>query len=409
MPRLNPVGLGQALVLRERPGDNGAVLLLFPLLALATTAPDYATLRVGVHKKAGTVYDIAVDGAAGHCNVAPAVISCPAKGPVTFRWGPTGSWEFSGDTVVEPGETGVAFVMAREDDRFEERARLHRKWVNARIVRQLFVRTGDNAPPVPSRGMVEDLLALADHPDPAVRREVVEGMYPFIRDTASDPFSPVAPELIGAGYLLKLSLDVDPAVQRRLGQLLREVPPGPLAVEAAQAIRNLVVDDNRSVRRVGISLLTQAARNELMPPEETWVEAISRVQDPYGPGQFAAGTLARLGAVLEPSATVDPVEAVSLTVTYHKEKAWRVWRAWQQHVPFNAAWAEMLFRDSMGLSQGLLLHWSQENPDALAGVISRWEPVGPHSRRFELAQTYLVNVEHSGLRAALDLPADSAD
>ncbi|MBT3217466.1 MAG: hypothetical protein HN348_00100 [Proteobacteria bacterium] len=389
----------------ELASDNGAVLILFPFLALAITIPDYVTLRVGIHHQAGTIYDIAADGASGHCSVAPAVISCPATGPVTFRWGAGGPWEFSGDKVVDPGETGVAFVMAREDDRFEERARLHRKWVNARIVRQLFVRTGDNAPPVPSRGMVEDLLALVDHPDPAVRREVVEGMYPFIRDTASDPFSRVAPELIGEGYLLKLSLDEDAAVQRRLGQLLREVPPGPLAAEAGKAIRNLTLDDTRSVRRVGMSLLIQAARNDLMPPEQTWTEAISRVKDPYGPGQFAAGTLARLGMVLEPSETVDPVEAVSLTVTHHREKAWRVWRVWRQHVPFNAAWAEMLFRDSMGISRGLLLHWSQENPDALAEVILRWEPVGPHSRRFELAQTYLTNVDHQGLRDALDLPA----
>ena len=73
-----------------------------------------AVLHVGVHQRAGDLYNIAADGAAGQCVVAGCRIACPADGPVTFRWGPGGDWRLEGDTVVDPGMEGVAHVVPVE-------------------------------------------------------------------------------------------------------------------------------------------------------------------------------------------------------------------------------------------------------------------------------------------------------
>ncbi|MBW2257010.1 MAG: hypothetical protein JRI25_20790, partial [Deltaproteobacteria bacterium] len=88
--------------------------LVATLAATAAEGGAPVTLRVGIHVEAGTVYDIAADGADGLCSAGPSWLRCPASGPVQFRWGPGASsgWELSGDTVLEPGETGVAWVLA---------------------------------------------------------------------------------------------------------------------------------------------------------------------------------------------------------------------------------------------------------------------------------------------------------
>ena len=109
--------------------------MLQTLLAVAFAGT--ATLHVGVHREAGDVYDIAVDGAAGLCTASPTRISCPADDPVTFRWGPGGDWALVGATQVAPEEVGVAFVLATEESRKAELAQLAGA-VNRDVVQALF-------------------------------------------------------------------------------------------------------------------------------------------------------------------------------------------------------------------------------------------------------------------------------
>jgi hypothetical protein len=390
---------------------DAAVSWLWLLNIVWAQTPGHASLHVGVHRAAGSVHDVAADGAAGQCTVTgPAHVTCPAAGPVTFRWGPDGPWEMTGQTVVAPGEQGVAFVLAPDDARLEERARLHDKWVNAGIIHELFVTNGDNRPVVASRGMYNDLFGLADSSDPAVRGAMIDAMVPLMRRTSSDPLPRTAPPLVPKGMLWQLSKDRDAGVKRRLGRLIREVrPEGGLDREAGEALLVLMVDANSSVRRLALAVAAKASRDELLPVEETWAMAMDRVVERKGPGQAAAGSLARLSKVAEPNDIIQPERAVLATLQYHPEKCWLVWSAWRKHVPFNESWAVHLFRTTEGLNRALLLHWERENPDRLAEVIEEWEPSAPHSRRFELAQTYLARTKHETVRRALDLdiPSDN--
>ena len=139
----------------------------------------------------------------------------------------------------------------------------------------------------------------------------------------------------------------------------------------------------------------------------TEIVALDRVVERTGPGQAASGSLARLSQVLEPGEHVDPAEAVLQTLRYHPEKAWVVWSAWREDVPLEPSWAIHLLRSSEGLNKRLLRYWAQNDPVTLAVIIEEWEPEGPHSRRFEVAQTYLGHFESEDLRSALDLPSQT--
>ncbi len=379
-------------------------------ILLGTAWAGTVTLHVGVHREAGAVYDIAADGADGQCSVGPARLSCPASGPVTFRFGSGGDWELFGNDVLEPGATGTAFVLATEESRKDARAQLSFA-VTPEKVRALFVRTGESHPPPPSPGMLEDLERLVRHPNPLVRRAALDGLVPYWRRTSSDPFALEAPAVLSAGLIERLSTDSDHRVRRRLAASLREVnaPGRPLADESREALLRLVTDSRSGVQRAAMASMKIASEHETLPGEFTWSKAIVRVASSGPPGRAAANTLAFLAKDLEPSKTVKPAEAVQLTFHFHTERTWNVWSAWREHVPFRRDWADSLFRDTLGLNGRLIRYWAKNEPAALAQTIEAWEADPPHSKRFTMVGEILAGESDSRVRAALELEPLSDD
>ncbi len=375
------------------------------VLVAAAAPPQTATLHVGIHREAGGVYQVAADGAAGQCAIGPSRVSCPASGPVTFRWAGDNQFALSGASVVEPGDVGVAFVLATEHIRAPERAELEAQPLGPDTVERLFVRTGDNAVPVPSPLMVQDLVGLAEHPKPAVRRVVVDALVPFWRHTASDPFPPSAPELLPGGLLFRMSRDPDWKVRRRIANRIRELhePDARVATDATVALTALLLDERPPVRRAAAASLHHAVKNEAIAAELSWEYALERVKTPGPPGRAAANTLGRLAGQVEPGPRVDPSLAVLLVFEHHTERTWNVWRKWRAHVPWRADWMEVLLRETVGLDKRLLSHFARTQPGELAECFTRWEPAPPHSARFEVAQRWLGEMDHPALRASLAL------
>ena len=373
------------------------------LSSLASASTGLAVLDVGVHRTAGTVEDIHVAGASGECEQLPAQLRCPAAGAVDFSWGGDQQWALQGTLRVHPGEKGTAFVLASEASRSSERARLQEPEVSAEEVLELFVQIGTDPVGAPSLGMIDDLAALTRHSDYFVRRAVGDAFFPLMRDTASDPFWPHAPDIVPNGLLIGLTQDSDRGVRRRLALLLREGQPGSLDMERQVALRILATDPAVAVRRPAIAALPRVVQLEVIPAELAWQEALGRVPLRLGPGRAAVGALARMAKVVEPSTVIDPLVALNLAMRYHPERAWVLWSAWREDLPFHAGYAERLLRWTAGLNPGLLRAWADSAPEELAVVVSTWAKTQSKSDRFELAQTYLGGVEHDGLREALRL------
>ncbi len=368
-------------------------------------ATEWAVLQVGVHREAGVLSAIAADGAAGLCVPGYALISCPAEGPVAFRWAGAPSWELVGDSTVLPGDTGQAWVLAIDDPAVVATLDpLTRAGAYA-----AFVSTGDHAVPPPSPALLERLWAATRSPDLAVRRASVEGLVPYLRHTASDPFPVDAPPVIPPGVIAGLARDPDFRVRRRLAAILREVRPTPatptwFVAEVRETLMRLV-RDNPTVARAAIASLGQSAWSGVVPAQDAWNDAMERVQLPGPPGRASAATLARLAANLDAGPRVDPARAVALVFTHQREKTWLVWTAWREDVPFDRPRVDVLLRATMGVGTRLLRHWAETEPAALADAIAAWEPTSPHSDRFRIARDALANTENPALRAALGLPA----
>jgi hypothetical protein len=374
------------------------------LCASAFASTGMVVLDVGVHRKAGSVDDIQTVGASGECEQLPSRLRCPADGPVDFRWAGAPEWELQGTQRVHPGERGTAFVLASEASRAAARTRLQAVDITAEEVNTLFLQIGPEAVPAPSLGMIDDLATLRHHEDKWVRRAVVDAFFPLMRDAASDHFWPHAPDSVPSGLLIGLTQDRDRGVRRRLALLLREGRSGSLDMERQVALRILATDPIVAVRRPAVAALPRALQQEIMPEDLAWQEALGRVPLRLGPGRAAVGALARMATLVEPSEVINPVAALDLTMRYHPERAWVFWAAWREVLPFHAGYAERLLRRTAGLNPALLSSWADDSPDELAVVIQGWAAGRPTSRRFELAQDYLNQVTHEGLREALRLP-----
>ncbi|MEQ1507397.1 MAG: hypothetical protein ABMB14_34530 [Myxococcota bacterium] len=357
------------------------MLWLLPVATAGAEPAGSVVLAVSVHREAGSVYEIAADGAAGICAVEGATIRCPAIGPVTFRWGPGGAFALTGDTVLAPGATGTAAVWAAADPPGTER--LRPEVATPEDVRAMFRRTGDHPVPVPSAAAFAALLALHDHPDPLVRREVIDALMPYWRHTASDPFPMEAPQVVPPGLLTALGHDPDPAVRRRLAARLRELraPGDPLSTEATMLLLALAADGG-GVQRAAFASLSVKAREGDVPAIEAWQAALDRVRTPGPPGRAAANTLAALATTLEPGPDVDPVQAVTATAAFQLERTWAVWKAWREEVPFDAVIAARMLRETVGMSPSLIKRWAADDPDGFAGLLAAWEPIAPHSDRY---------------------------
>jgi hypothetical protein len=373
-------------------------------VALAAAAPTgIVTLHVGVHRDAGTVHDVAVDGAAGQCSIYRERLVCPAEGPVRFRFGPPGDFTLYGDEVLQPGDSGVAWVLADESARRTERARLAPDVVTGDDVRDLFVRTGDHPVQAPSMGMLTDLFALVEHPDLEVRQAVIDALVPWWRHTASDPMPLDAPQLVPGGLIEALGRDRDHRIRRRLANRLREVnaPGEPLQREALDTLHRLARQTGGVQRAATASLKIQTLAGRA-DAERTWLLAMERVRTPGPPGRAAANTLGRLASELSPSPTVEPERALELVFTHHRERTWHVWDAWRDHVDVDRARLLRLLRETVGYDAALMAWLAEEHPELLAGVLAEWEPTRPHTERWRLVTSPFRRTEHPALRAVLD-------
>lgn len=359
---------------------------LFLFLAVAWSAD--ATLHVGVHRSAGGILSIAADGASGQCQVlGMSRIRCPARGPVTFRWGGDPDFALVGDAVVQPGETGTAFVLPPNGSREEWRARLQDPSVAA--IREVFVRTGSREIPIPSQALFNDLLSLTEHEQWPIRREAVRGLMPYVRHTASDPFPSDAPTLIPEGVFLELSRDPARQVRRRALQLLKEMQPeDPRVAEAQRVLAASHDDKDRRVRKLAIVVSTRQATADISDPFEAWQEALSRVHIQGPPGRAAANALRQLHGHV-PEGSVDADRALGSLLQHQPEKAWAFWTAWRKEVPFHSERLLFLLDTTINLSASLLRKFAVENPVELAEVLRTWEPASPHSRRFQVISRWL--------------------
>lgn len=353
-----------------------------------------ATLHVGVLRPAGTVADVAADGASGLCVAGPSRISCPADGPVRFRWGGAAGFELVGDTEVAPEAVGVAFVLATEASRAAEVQQLAGA-VNAELVAAMFVPAPGVPVPPPSLSMIRELERLARHPDGDVRRAVVDALVPLWRHTASDPFAPEAPEVLEDGLITLLANDPDPRVRRRLASRLRELRAPSVAQrdEATAALERLLNDAHAPVQRTAMATLKLSVPAGVTDGQTAWNGAIERVQRPGAPGRAAANTLTFLARTLEAGPMVDPQEGMHQVFTHHPERAWGYWFAWRRDLPWDADRLATLLRDTVGLHRGLLQHFARQEPDALARVLHAWEPAEPHSERYAVALAWVLEVD----------------
>ena len=380
----------------------GWIAILCARLALAAS-PDVVTLHVGVHRAAGGVHDIAVDGAAGQCRVSAERLICPADGPVRFRYGPGAPWVLLGDTELGPGSSGTAFVLIDDAHRVEARELLRAEVVTEADVRDLFVRTGDDPVEPPSMGMLLDLFALVEHPAFEVRRAVIDALVPWWRHTASDPLPLGAPQIVPGGLIETLSKDRETRIRRRLANRLREVnaPGEPLQQEAREALYRLAHQAG-GVQRAATSSLKLQALSGRADPVKAWMLALERVQTPGPPGRAAANTLGRLAGEIEPSEVVRPERAIELVFLHHRERAWHVWNAWRDHVAFDDSRLERLLRETVGYDAGLMAWSARHHPEEVAAVLARWEPAPPHSDRWRLITSPFRDTEEEALRALLD-------
>ena len=371
--------------------------------SLAVAAPGVATLEVGVHRAAGDLASVVAEGADGPCERLESTIQCPASGSVTFRWEGSDAFSLQGVDKVYPGEKGVAYVLASETSCASSRDTLQAEWITAEQVLEMFVQIGDQVPPVPCLGMIDDLAHLTRHPKRDVRRAAVDALFPLMRDTASDPFWLHAPDIVPAGILLGLTQDSDRGVRRRTALLLREGQPGELDMERQVALRILATDPITPVRRPAIAALPRAVQLDFMPGELAWHEALGRVPLRAGAGRAAVGALARMSKLVEVSETVVPETALDLAMRYHPERAWVFWSAWREHIPFHSGRAERLLLYTVGLNEPLLTYWSSRFPNELRQVVDEWYRKRGMTERFKLAQRFLTDVEDAELREALKL------
>jgi hypothetical protein len=373
------------------------------LLTLGSAIAAEATLHVGVHRAAGGIHDVAADGASGQCRVlGMSRLVCPARGPVTFRWGGDEDFALVGQSVVEPGTTGEAFVLPPDGSRTMWRERLADPTLDD--VRETFIRTGAREIPIPSRALFGDLVALTAHPSWQVRREAVRGLMPYVRHTSSDPFPADSPTLVPPGVYERLARDPSRQVRRRALQLLKEMQPeDPRAAEAQRVVAASRDDADRRVRKLALVVATKAATEEIRDPYEAWQEALGRVHVQGPTGRAAANALRQLRGRV-PFGSVDADRALGLIIEHQPEKAWAFWNAWRTEVPFDAERLLYLLGATVNLSEGLLKRFAVEHPVELAAVVRRWEPRSPHSRRFQVVGRWVDPVAvDPELRAALGL------
>jgi len=376
------------------------MLVLFLSAAMASQI----TLQVGVYRGAGSLSDIVIDGEVPICEETPTELHCQSASPLTWRWHGDSAWELVGDMPVEPGQTGHAWILAADATRTEQQQTLASDNVTAQQIRDLFVRTGDHHPDPPSSSMLQELVELTTHRDKAIRREVVTAMQPWFAGTPQDPMARTAPLFFDESLLMRFARDSDPGVRRRLLHILRDLHPSVSRDLAHTIMVRLTRDRHAGVRRAAMATLRQMPRLNIMTDEEVWKRAFQVLPDPGPPGRAACNTLASLAKRLPVSNSVNPAQAIRLTLKRHPGRAWRLWTAWRKQVPLTASMGRYLLLHTVGLSEPLFKTWAKEQPALLTSLLQEWEPQAPHTGRWHTIRSWLANVQDTDLRVLLQLP-----
>lgn len=372
--------------------------MLLAWFSAAAFAQASVSLAIYVPPEAGSVYDVAADGATGLCTARGVSLTCPAgSGPVRFRWGPEGVWTLVGDRSLEPGFAGVAWVLATD----ASRAEALRLWSSPEVRPDDVRAWWGEGKPVPSPGMLDRITELSRHPDPAVRTAVADGLRPWISRPTSGLLPAGAPTPISPRLLVDLARDPDPAVRRRVAQALRDQRPELLGPEVGPALLQLTGDPDESVRRAALVALSEAPPAAVLPAELAWQRALRAVEEEGSAGAAAAATLARLADDLEPGPNVDPSLAMERILAQHPERAWRFAWSWRAHLPFRDGWATALLLDTDSLRKDLLVHWSKTAPAEFAAVLVRWDAANGTTERHRLARMWLAGSEDGRVREAV--------
>lgn len=381
------------------------MFLLLPLVAVASDA----ILHVGVPTAVGTPGDLTVAGASGPCTTDEAHVVCPATSPVTFSWsGPDHT--LVGDVSVAPGSVGRAWVLARPSrtrDAVAELETLTGGEIDRTTllgVRRLLVYTSDWTPPLPSAELLDAHLALARHPDPKIRREAVEGLFPWVAGTPFDPFPVTAPIPVPEALLRDLAVDPDKGVRRRLAHQLRTPRPDLSRDLARELLRILLDDPHPGVRRAAVVALPEAVDREVFDAEDAWMRLLSFVPRPRPDGRAACNQLARMRPRLDRAGvTVDPVPAMEAVLAHHPERAWKLWLAWKDDLPLEPRWIRRLLHDTTGLDLVLIRHWAVADRELLDAIVEDWQPSS-----FAERKTFVTEALRRLDARAADAPATEA-
>jgi len=366
--------------------------------AFADPSASLVSLHVGILLEAGDLTEIAADGAAGACSWANSRVTCPANGAVQFRWAGDERWELTGTTTLQPGEMGTAFVLAAAQDPRE--AIFTKKSLR---VDDIHDHLGPLAAPL-NRALLDRLVALSEHTNPGIRRTAVQNLHSWTWGSGVGPLPTTAPVPVPEGWLVERAEDPFWGVRRELVDILRDFRDRERADEVSTAVERLTRDPDPRVQRAAIVALASVSKNGMLEPEKAWHEAMKSLAVPGARGRAAVITLSRLATELDADETIDPIAALEKILQHHPRSAWRFWAAWRNDIPFREDWAFQLFSATTPLHKGLIVHWSNTDPDGLASVLQRWESAPPHSVRFETTAGYLGKTTVSSLRRAIGLP-----
>lgn len=295
-------------------------------------------------------------------------------------------------------------VLPLNSERLVERARLVPEVVTEADVRELFVRDGANNPALPSQGMLDDLVALADHPDKHVRRQIPDAIQPWFATHTQGPLPDGHDLVVREDIIVQLAHDTDTGVRRKTAALYKEIRPNLATPAIGVALLELTHDDNRGVRRAALASLAEAPRQGILSGPVTWMRAMDAVRLTKGDGRTACNTLAKLHRDVQQSDIVNPNVAVSRCILYHPEHAWGVWNAWREEVPFDPNQADGLLNDTIGWSGSLGRHWAKTDPEAFATVLAHWHPDDPE--RLQMVKDSLIFSKEPAIRGALGLDPD---
>jgi len=292
-------------------------------------------------------------------------------------------------------------VLPPDSERLDERARLLPDVVTEHDVRELFVRDGANEPPLPSQGMLDDLVALADHRDKFVRRQIPEALLPWFVIHTQGPLSDGHGQVVSEDILTKLAHDRDKAVRRRTARLYMDIRPDFVSPAVGRALLELSNDSNRGVRRAALAALAEAPRQGILPGSVVWMRAMDAARYTKGDGRTACNTLAKLHRDVSQSDIIDPRLAVGRCILFHPEHAWGVWNAWREEVPFDPNQADGLLNNTIGWSGSLGRYWAETNPEDFAIVLAHWHPTDP--QRLQMVKDSLEFSDEPSIRSALGL------